>query len=346
MKKKILKAAVLVFLAGGAASGVIHWYNHRFEQSTDNAYIHGDMTAIAPKISGYVHEVTVSNNAQVKAGDVLVRLDARDYQARLDQAEAAVQAAQAALLVIDRQLDAQQTVIAEARAGIDTWRAEKSRSERDLGRINALVRNDYASRQSLDTARADADKAEAGINQARAKLASAESQVAVIQANRVAQQAALAQAIAARELAQADLDHTVITAPIDGVIGNSAVRLGEYVGPGAQMMVVVPLTGLWVEANYKETQITHMQAGQPVRLVVDAYPDTPLTASVTSFAPASGAQFSLLPPENASGNFTKIVQRVPVRIALPDHGPLAGLLRPGLSVVVDIDTAPTPASGR
>lgn len=340
MKKKILKAAVLVLLAGGASMGGLHWYNHRFEQSTDNAYIHGDMTAIAPKISGYVSDVSVHNNMPVKAGDVLVRLDARDYQARLDQATAAVQAAQAALGVIDRQRDAQQTAIAEARAGIDTWRAEKSRSERDLSRISSLVRNDFASRQSLDTARADAEKADAGINQARARLASAESQIAVIEANRTAQEAALAQALAARELAQADLDHTVITAPIDGVIGNTAVRLGEYVAPGAQMMVVVPLTGLWVEANYKETQITHITAGQPARLLVDAYPDTPITATVTSFAPASGAQFSLLPPENASGNFTKIVQRVPVRIALPDDTPLAGLLRPGLSVIVDIDTSP------
>lgn len=339
MKKKILRGAILAVVAAGAVAGGMHWYDHRFEQSTDNAYVHGDLTAIAPKISGYVSEVLVSNNVVVKAGDVLVRLDDRDYRARLEQANAAVKAAEAALQVIDRQVEAQRASIAEARAGIDTWKAERARAGRELGRTSSLVHNDFASRQSLDTARADSDKADAGMKQAEAKVQSAESQVAVLQANRTASEASLAQARAARDLAQLDLEHTVITAPRDGVIGNSAVRLGEYVAPGSQMMVVVPLQGLWVEANYKETQITRMQVGQPVRLVVDAFPDQPLTASVSSLSPASGAQFSLLPPENATGNFTKIVQRVPVRINIPDDSPLAGRLRPGLSVVVDVDTA-------
>lgn len=340
MKKKLLRVAILGLVVAGAASGGVHWFNHRYEQSTDNAYVHGNLTAIAPKVSGYVSALLVSDNTVVKAGDVLFRLEDRDYRARLDQAKAAVQAAQAALTVIDRQIAAQQATVAEAQAGIDTWKAEQVLASRELGRTSSLAHNEFASRQSLDTARANADKAEAGRKQAEAKMVSAQSQIAVLEANRVAQEAALAQAVAAQDLAQSDLDHTVITAPLDGVIGNRAVRLGEYVTPGAQTMVVVPLHGLWVEANYKETQITNMALGQPVSLVVDAYPDQPLKAVVSSFSPASGAQFSLLPPENATGNFTKIVQRVPVRIDIPDDNPLMGLLRPGLSVVVDVDTAP------
>lgn len=339
MKKRILRATILGLIAAGAVGGGTYWYLHRFDESTDNAYVHGDITAIAPKVSGYVVAIPVHDNQSVRAGDILVRIEDRDYQARVDQAQAGIKAAEAAISQIDKSLIAQQAVIAEARAGVDTWKAEEARARRELKRTNSLVRNDYASRQSQDNARADADKATAGLAQAEAQVASAESQVAVLQANRKAQEAALLQAKATLELAQANLDHTVITAPVDGVIGNRAVRLGQYVAPGTQMMALVPLDSLWIEANYKETQITDMEPGQTARISVDAFPDVPLTGVVDSLSPASGGQFSLLPAENASGNFTKIVQRIPVRIRLPKDNPLLGKLRPGLSVIVDVDTA-------
>jgi membrane fusion protein (multidrug efflux system) len=338
MKKRILRLAVLGLIGAGAVAGGLHWYDHRFEESTDNAYVHGEITAIAPQVSGRVSAVLVADNQAVKAGDVLVRLDDRDYQAQLAKAAAGISVAQAAIKGTEQRLLAQQATIAEAEAGIATWTAEQSRARRELARVNSLARNDYASRQHQDTARADAEKADAGFIQAKAKVDSARSQVGVLQADRAAQQANLVQAQAALEVAQINVDHTVITAPIDGVVGNRAVREGQYVAPGSLMMALVPLHDIWIEANYKETQITHMQVGQRVTVTFDAYPDVTLHGRVQSLAPASGAQFSLLPAENASGNFTKIVQRVPVRIAIDPDQALAGTLRPGLSALVTIDT--------
>jgi membrane fusion protein (multidrug efflux system) len=343
MKKRILRLAVLSLVGAGAVAGGLHWYDHRFEESTDNAYVHGEITAIAPQVAGRVSSLLVHDNQSVSAGQVLVRLDDRDYRAQVAQAQAGVAAAQAAIQGIEKRLIAQQATIAEAEAGIATWTAEQSRSRRELARVNSLARNDYASRQKQDNARADAEKADAGLTQAKAKVESARSQVAVLEADRAAQQAALAQAKAALDLAQVNLDHTVITAPIAGVVGNRAVREGQYVGPGSLMMALVPLDAVWIDANYKETQITDMKPGQAVSITLDAYPDLKLTGRVQSFSPASGAQFSLLPPENASGNFTKIVQRVPVRISIDPQPDLAGKLRPGLSAIVAIDTHSTPS---
>lgn len=339
MSKRGLKFAVLgTVVAAGLTAGGWTWWTQRGHVSTDNAYVQGDVTPISPKVTGYVTEVAVGDNQAVTAGQLLARVDDRDYRARLAEAEAAVAAAQAALEGFGPRIDAQKAEIAEAAAGLATWQAELDLARKELARTSSLAKSDYASRQRLDSAEAAVTKARAGLSQAEANLATARSQIAVIEADRARQQALLDQARAQRDLARVDVDNTEIRAPIDGVVGNRGIRLGQLVSPGAHLLSLVPLRGVWVEANFKETQIGALEPGQPVRVRVDAFPGAELTGTVGGLAPASGAEFSLLPPENATGNFTKIVQRVPVRIDLPADSPLAGRLRPGLSVVVDVDT--------
>lgn len=339
MSKRAVRILVLgTVLVGAAAGGGWLWWQQRGHVSTDNAYVQGDVTTIAPKVIGYVTEVAVEDTDRVRAGDVLVRIDDRDYRAHVAEAEAAVQAARAALVGYDRRLEAQDVAIAEAEAGLATWQADLELARKELARTGRLARQDFASRQNLDAAQAALDKAQAGLAQAKAKRDTARSQVAVIEADRARQQAQLAEAEAKLELARVDLENTLVRAPVDGVVGNRGVRLGQLVSAGTPLMSVVPLDSVWVDANFKETQIGDLEPGQLVHLSVDAFPGKTLTGRVGGLSPASGAQFSLLPPENATGNFTKIVQRLPVRIEIEDAGALAGRLYPGLSVVVDVDT--------
>jgi membrane fusion protein, multidrug efflux system len=229
-------------------------------------------------------------------------------------------------------------MIEQATASVASTEADLARVQKDYKRYNALLSTDFASRQRFEQAQADARKGEAALAKSRAALAAEQNQLAVLRSQQHEEQAKLQQAHANLQLAQNDLDNTVIRAPISGVAGNRAGQVGQYVKPGTQLLSLVPLSRVYVTANFKETQLTHMRPGQLAEVSVDAYPDLTLDGHIDSFAPASGAQFSLLPPDNATGNFTKIVQRVPVRIALPEKGPLAGLLRPGLSVTVTIDT--------
>lgn len=329
-----------VVLAAATAGGTI-WYMGRNLQSTDNAYIHGEVTTISPRVAGYVDSIAVTDNQGVGSGDILVRLDDRDYRARLDDAEASVAEARAALHGFDTRLSAQETAIDVADAGVAEAVADLALARKDLARIEPLARNDFASGQRLDTARSAVARYAASLDSAKAQLAAATSQMAVIAADRIAQQARIAQAEAQAEAARIDLENTVIRAPLGGVVGNRAVRVGQYVTPGTHLLAVVPLDRVWIEANFKETQIGKMRAGQTVEITVDAFPGETLTGTVGSLSPASGSEFSLLPAENATGNFTKIVQRVPVRIELPADSPLLGRLRPGLSVDVAVDTAST-----
>src|SRR5215467_7001945 len=229
-------------------------------------------------------------------------------------------------------------MIEQATASVASTEADLARVQQDYKRYNALMTSDFASRQRFEQAEADARKAEAALAKSRAALAAEQNQLAVLHSQQHEEQARLQQAHANLQLAQNDLDNTVIRAPISGVAGNRAGQVGQYVKPGTQLLSLVPLSRVYVTANFKETQLTHMRPGQLAEVSVDAYPDLALEGRIESFAPASGAQFSLLPPDNATGNFTKIVQRVPVRIALPDNSPLAGRLRPGLSVTVSVDT--------
>jgi membrane fusion protein (multidrug efflux system) len=280
----------------------------------------------------------VTENQEVSAGAVLAVIDDAEYRAQVAQAEAAMEAQSAAINSIDSKIILERSMIAQSEASAASADADLYRARQDFDRVKSLVSGDTVSRQRFDTAQADLRKAEAALAKAQAGVAAERDQLGVLEASRKEEEAKLRQAEATLDIARDNLKHTVIRAPVDGVIGNKGVQLGQYVRAGSAMMAVVPLPEVYVVANFKETQLRDMRRGQPVELTVDAFPNTVLRGTVASFAPASGAQFSLLPPENATGNFTKVVQRIPVRIAVPSENPLSGLLRPGLSVEAAVDT--------
>jgi len=344
MRKAALIVVLVVVLVLGAGTGWYWWTAWRFQQSTDDAYVQSDITVISPKVEGYLKEVRVEENQQVAAGQVLIVVDDRDLAAKVVQAEAAVATEEAVVATYASRLNHQQAMIEQAAATVQSVAADLDRAQLDYKRYATLVTSDFASRQRFETAQADSRKAKAALDKARAALGAEQSQRAVLQSQKQEEEARLTQARASLQLARNDLDNTVIRAPVTGVVGNRAGRVGQYVKPGTQLLSLVPLPYVYVTANFKETQLTHMRPGQRAEISVDAYPDQPLTGRIESFAPASGAQFSLLPPDNATGNFTKIVQRVPVRIAVPADGPLARLLRPGLSVTVTVDTRTGPSA--
>jgi membrane fusion protein (multidrug efflux system) len=338
LKRLILPLAACLLLLGLAGAGWQWWTVWRFVESTDDAYVQSDMAVISPQVSGYVRAVQVADNQQVSAGDVLVAIEDRDFAARVAAGEAEVAARQADIASIQRQIALQRSLVVQAQAAVGGAEADLTQARQDHDRYQALSRQDFASRQRLESATASLQRAEAGVDQARAAVTAAQDRLPVLQAEQQKAEAALRASEASLELARTDLDRTLIRAPVDGVVGNKGVRVGEFVAPGAQLLGIVPLPSVYVVANFKETQLADMRVGQPVEIEVDAWPDQVLHGRVESVAPGTGAQFSLLPPENATGNFTKIVQRVPVRIALPADNPLAGLLRPGLSVVASVDT--------
>lgn len=332
-----LLLVLLPLAAGGLAAE--RWFRHwRFLESTDNAYVEGDITPVAAEIAGRVVELRVEDNQPVRRGDLLLRLDPAEYRATLERAEGQLAAARAALAALDRRLRLADADIAAAEAESAAVRADLDLAEKTHRRAQALVRRNAAARQRLDEAVAALERARARLSAAEAAREAAVAEKRVLEAERARAQAEVARAAAERDLARIRLGDTEIRAPVDGIVGDRAVRLGQYVQPGRRLLVVVPVRKVWIEANFKETQIARMRPGQRVAVEVDAFPDTPLEGRIESFAPASGAEFSLLPPENATGNFTKVVQRVPVRIALPGGHPLEGRLVPGLSVVVTVDT--------
>jgi membrane fusion protein (multidrug efflux system) len=331
----VVPALVLVIVA---YAGWNWWHVWRFQQSTDDAYIQSDISLISPKIEGYIKEVRVQDNQQVSAGQVLFVIDDRDFAAKVAQAEAAVANEEAIVATFATRHDLQLAMIQQAEAMVTAAEADVTRSELDHQRYATLVTTENASRQRFETAEADARKAQAVLLKARAALEAEKQQLVVLESQKREEEARLAQARATLQLARNDLDNTIIRAPVAGVAGNRGGQVGQYVKAGTQLLSVVPLPKVYVPAHFKDTQLTRMRPGQPAEVAVDAYPDQPIIGHVDSFAPASGAEFSLLPPDNATGNFTKIVQRVPVRIALPVDGPLAMLLRPGLSVTVTVDT--------
>jgi membrane fusion protein (multidrug efflux system) len=338
MRKLALLVLPVLVLALAGYGGWYWWTTWRFLQSTDDAYVQSDISLISPKVEGYLKEVQVQDNQEVTAGQVLFVIDDRDFAAKRAQADAAVATSEATVATYDSRLKLQRTMIEQATASLRAAEADANRTQLDFKRYTALSTSDYASRQRLETAAADARKGEAAVAKARAALASEQDQLNVLASQKKEEEARLAQAEANRRLVQNDLDNTVIRAPVAGVAGNRAGQVGQYVKPGTQLLSLVPLPRVYVTANFKETQLTRMRPGQPAEIVIDAYPDQKLRGRIESFAPASGAQFSLLPPDNATGNFTKIVQRVPVRIAVPDGSAVARLLRPGLSVTVTVDT--------
>jgi membrane fusion protein, multidrug efflux system len=338
VRRKLLVIVALLVLAVGGAGGWYWWNVLSFLQSTDDAYVQSDVSVISPKVEGYIKKVKVADNQQVAEGAILFVIDDRDFKAKVAQAEAAVALEEASVASYDSRLKLQQAMIDQAAAVVQSSEADLTRTQQDYKRYAALMTSDFASRQRFEQAEADARKAEAALAKSRAALAAEQNQLSVLRAQQREEQARLQQARANLQLAQNDLDNTVIRAPIAGVAGNRAGQTGQYVKSGTQLLSLVPLSSVYVTANFKETQLTRMRPGQVAEVSVDAYPDATMEGRVESFAPGSGAQFSLLPPDNATGNFTKIVQRVPVRIALPTNDALKGLLLPGLSVTVTVDT--------
>jgi len=337
-KKPIIAAVLLGALAFGGYEGFHWWTEGRFMVSTDDAYVQADITILSAKVSGYVSSVAVANNQSVKAGDLIAKIDEGDYRFALQSAKDKLATQESAIERIGRQIEAGGASVAQSEAQIAAAQAELERAQSDYARQQQLARSDHTSRASLENAKAARDSAEANVKSAQAVLAAAKANVEVLAAQQNEARRVAAELQTAVAKAERDLSFTEIRAPADGVIGNKAVEVGTFVQPGARLAALVPLTSVHVDANFKETQLASLKVGQKVKIEVDAFPDADIVGTVESVSPASGAVFSLLPPENATGNFTKIVQRVPVRVAVSPEVAQQGLLRPGLSVVVDVDT--------
>jgi membrane fusion protein (multidrug efflux system) len=329
---------VLVALGFAADQAWRWWSLGRFVVSTDDAYVRADVATIASKIAGYVAAIDVRNGDTVRAGDVIARLDDGDYALAIEAARHRIAGQEATVARLQRQVDAAIAAIDQANAEIGGARAAAEWAQGEFVRYQTLAARDIASRSRLDQAVVDRARTAAALTATEAALATARANVEVARAEAAEAERALPELRTALARAERDRGFAEIRAPFDGVIGNKAVQPGEYVQPGTRVAALVPTTQLWIDANFKETQFARLKPGQRVQIAVDALPDRTLEGRVISFSPASGAVFSLLPPENATGNFTKIVQRVPVRISVPAEAIAAGLLRPGLSVVVRIDT--------
>ena len=339
--KRLLRPVIALILVVVAAVTAGWWFTEgRYIQSTDNAYVQGDIAVLSPRIDGNVAAILVQDNQFVRAGDPLIRLDDADWTARLDQARAAAAEAAAAVTTAHRQIDQQQAMIDAAGAAVSQAQAELVRAAADASRATTLVGTGAGSRQAADQAIADARKADAALRSALAQKAAAEQQLSVYRAQALQAEARKQNADAQVRLAEDNLSYTVMRAPFDGYVGNRAAQLGQHIAAGTQLIAVAPPpTQLYVVANFKETQLKRMRPGQPVRLVADIDDDQPVMGRVESLAPATGALFSLMPPENATGNFTKVVQRVPVKIVIdPDEAAQAHWLRAGLSVTAEVDT--------
>jgi membrane fusion protein (multidrug efflux system) len=337
-KRALLAAAGLMVLLGAGYYAREWWTTGRFIETTDDAYVAGDVTAIAPHVAGFVADMLVTDNQHVSAGQVLLHLDARDFQTALDRAQATLQEREAALASLHAQLALQQDVIRQAGADLRARISRAAFADVDATRYANLADSPAGSRQQIQRTASARDEAQATVAAGQATLAAAQHQLAVLQANESAAQATVAQAQADVRTAELNRGYTEIRSPVDGYVGNRAARVGAYVATGAYLMSVIPAQGLWVDANFKEDQLAHMHPGQNADVRADAVPGRIVHGHLLSLSPGTGAVFSVIPPENATGNFTKIVQRVPVRIALDDDAAQLGALRPGLSTTVSVDT--------
>jgi membrane fusion protein, multidrug efflux system len=337
-RSRILLIAAAVILIGGAVWGFRWWTVGRFIQSTDDAYLQADSMTVAPKVSGYVAEVLVADNQTVTAGQPLVRLDNRQYDAVLEQTNASIAARKADIERAEAELLQQQASIVQARAQVVGARAAEAHAIAEVGRYEPLVKTGAESGEKLADLRNAKDQASATLAANIAALQAAERQPATTRAQIDQARAQLQAAQATSRQAQLDLGDTTVRSTLTGRVGDRAVRVGQFVQPGTRLMTIVPVQDVYLTANFKETQIGLMRAGQSATIKVDALPGTELEGTVVSFSPGTGAQFALLPPQNATGNFTKIVQRVPVRIHIDANEQTRPLLLPGLSVTVRVDT--------
>ena len=342
-KRLIIGAVLLAALVGGGYEGYGWWTNGRFMVSTDDAYVQADITILAAKASGYVASVEVENNSPVEAGQIIARIDDLDYRFAVQAAQDKLATQQSTIERIGRQAEAAEASIPQADAQIAAARADVERTVADYQRQVQLSQSDFASRARLEQSKADRDRAAATAKGAEAALVAARANVAVLKAQQGEAERLAAEYRTSLAKAERDLSFTVIRAPVKGVLGNRAVEVGAYVQPGTRLAALVPLSSVHVDANFKETQLASIRPGQKAQVEVDAFGGRHFEGRVESVAPASGATFSLLPPENATGNFTKIVQRVPVRIVLAPEALKDAVLRPGMSVVARIDSRTAPA---
>ena len=343
-RRIVVSVIALLALAGGGWFGNNYYTVGRFMVSTDDAYIVGDITTISPKVTGYVTQVNVVANQAVKAGDALVTLDDGDYRIARDQAQATIDIQHLTLARIDAQITGAGAAVTQAEAQKTALQAAQHNAQLAFDRSTELTARAVVSQADLDKATAALDQANANIAAGDAQIAAAEANVGVLQAQRAEAAGAIKSQELALQKAERDMSFTVLRAPYDGIVGNMAVQTGDLVSPGARLAAVVPVDALYVEANFKETQLANLVPGEEVSITVDAIGAEPIHGTVVSLAPASGSVFSLLPAENATGNFTKVVQRVPVRIALPADALATGKLRAGLSVTIEADTRTIPAS--
>jgi membrane fusion protein (multidrug efflux system) len=340
----LLPIIALGLLGAGAWYGYDYWTDGRFMISTDDAYVQADMAFISPKISGYVDQVKVTENQQVKAGDPLLVVDNGDYKIAVAQAEAQIATLSKTLDRIDAQTEAARASLEQAQAQKTADQAAADNAARVQARAAQLLKTHVGTQAQLDDAQTAVEQANAALVGADAQIAAAQANIGVLQAQRAETASTLASLQLARDKAARDLSFTVLRAPYDGVVGNRSVEQGDLISPGQKLAVIVPMDKLYIVANFKETQLAQLVPGEKVRISVDAIDGEDFEGTVSSLAPASGAVFSLLPPENATGNFTKVVQRVPVRIDVPADVLKTGKLRAGLSVVVAVDSRTAPAA--
>ncbi|WP_460410387.1 MULTISPECIES: HlyD family secretion protein [unclassified Pseudomonas] len=345
LKRRLLIFLLLVLLVAGGFFA--QWFfKGRFYESTDNAYVQGEITRVSSQLSARIDEVLVQDNQHVEKGQLLVRLEPNDFRLAIDRANAALATREAERLQAQSKLTQQASLIASSDAQVATTQATLGRSQMDLSRAETLRKPGYVSEERVTTLSADAHIARSQVAKAQADAQGQRQQVNALNAEIKRLDAQIANARA--DLAQAELNLTrsEIHAPISGLVGQRAARNGQVVQAGAYLLSIVPDEDIWVQANFKETQIGRMQPGQKAELTFDAYGDTPIEARVDSLFAASGAQFSLLPPDNATGNFTKVVQRIPVKLTFKADNPLHGKIRPGMSVTAKVNIKDAPDNGR
>ena len=348
-RKSPLKRGALMLVAAAAVGaglwyGIDWWRNGRFIVSTDDAYVGVEMATVSAKLAANIASVSVVQNQEVKAGQPLVALDDGDWRIALESARAKTATAQATLARIDSQIEAGRAALTQAQAQQVSAEAAVTRTAADYERANSLAAKSYGSQATLDAATAGRDQAVAALASAKAGVAQADANIKVLQAQRVEAARQIDELKVAEQKAERDLSFTRINAPIDGVVANTNVQLGDLVSAGKRLMSIVPLDQVYVDANFKETQVAPLKIGDRAKITVDALPDQVFHGTVSGIAGGTGSVFTLLPPDNATGNFTKIVQRVPIRLTLDKADTARHVLRPGMSVVVSID--PRPAAQR
>jgi membrane fusion protein, multidrug efflux system len=341
-RRKILIGVAALVLLGATAYGVNYFIVGRYRVTTDDAYVRANNTTLGARVAGHIDSVLAADNARFKLGDVIMKIDDGDYRIAVDSVRARIGTQQATVDRIGQQIAAQQSAVDQAKAQLDSAKAGVVRAQADLDRQQALNDRGFASKAVLETSVATREQSVAAVQSAEAAFNTAAAQVDVVKAQQIEAKQQLVELKSQLAKAERDLEFTQVKAPVDGVFANRMVNPGDYVQPGQRLGNVVPLDAVYIDANFKETQLERIKPGQPAKISIDAFSTHKIDGAVESISPASGAVFSLLPPDNATGNFTKIVQRLPVRIRVPAEVARAQLLRPGMSVIVTIDTKNAP----